>query len=820
MWMNKKIFSGIRMVRPLKKAAVCFAAAGFLGGLAFCAPAWAQDDPVSMDISYGYEDSAKGGRYLPVNVTIQNNQETPVEGTLEIKTRESDETVYRYDYGVEIEAKGSETTRYYIPLGTAADELELSLADDSDNVLLSRKVKLNVSRDVPELFVGVLSDAPWELHYLNGVGINYSTLRTRTFELDGTDFPEDEVGLSLFDVLVVNNYKLRDLSGTQTAAIMNWVQDGGVLILGTGDRVDDTLGRFAPELLDDSYGTPNITHINLAEDFTAVNEPGAGMLAISCVDVPLHGGNVILSSNGFPLLTAAVKEQGLVAVAAFDLGDIAAFCEKQTSYVDYLFTNLLGEERINQLAEVVYSGNSGRFWAVQGLINTGDVDKLPNLWLYVGITGLYLIILGPGLYLFLRGRGLQNMYRKGVVIVALGFSALVYVLGMPTRFRSTFYTYAAIQDVTDDYITDTTYINIRNPYNRPYTVELDPGYRLLPITRSSQYTVGGQSLDVDEPYQIAIRTGEDTLMVKGQNISAFTPRYFRLERRTENTDRVGITGEVDYFEGQIQGTLTNQFPYPIENATLVLYGNMVQIGRMEPGETKNLADYELLRYPLGDSYLAAEHISGEDAYASADIRDTNYMLALERSNLTRFYLDNYLNAYTADARVIAFSTQKEESRFLKNPSEETYGITMLTQTVPVNASKDSSIYRSVLMKTPKVLGGSYDAETNSMSGAEPLTLEYQFGTDIDVESLTFENVSEEFAGTGSSLSHIFTGSIYFYNYATGNFDKMDLDGTTLDVEQLKAYLSPGNTLTVRYAYNGGGFDAIQLPMPMVAGRER
>ncbi len=77
-------------------------------------------------------------------------------------------------------------TRYYIPLGTAADELVLSLADDSDNVLLNRKVKLNVSRDVPELFVGVLSDDPWELHYLNGVGINYSTLRTRTFELDGS----------------------------------------------------------------------------------------------------------------------------------------------------------------------------------------------------------------------------------------------------------------------------------------------------------------------------------------------------------------------------------------------------------------------------------------------------------------------------------------------------------------------------------------------------------------------------------------------------------------------------------------------------------
>ena len=145
---------------------------------------------------------------------------------------------------------------------------------------------------------------------------------------------------------------------------------------------------------------------------------------------------------------------------------------------------------------------------------------------------------------------------------------------------------------------------------------------------------------------------------------------------------------------------------------------------------------------------------------------------------------------------------------------------MLTASMEVNASRDRSLYRSVLMKEPKVVSGSYDSSVNAMAGMEPLTLEYQFGTDIEVESLTFETVSEEFAGSGSSLSRIFTGSIYFYNYATGNFDKMELEGTTLDVEQLKSYLSPGNTLTVRYAYYGGGFDAIQLPMPMVAGRER
>jgi len=61
----------------------------------------------------------------------------------------------------------------------------------------------NVSLDVPELFIGVLSDQPETLRYLDGVGVSYSTLRTRTFEMEEDDFPRDETGLNLLDVLVV-----------------------------------------------------------------------------------------------------------------------------------------------------------------------------------------------------------------------------------------------------------------------------------------------------------------------------------------------------------------------------------------------------------------------------------------------------------------------------------------------------------------------------------------------------------------------------------------------------------------------------------------
>lgn len=777
--------------------------------------------PLTMEVQYGYDNTAKGGRYLPLRVTIGNNRRAALDGRLSIKSMESDGTVYRYDYDVDMAANSALETRYYIPLGTNAGQLVLTLSDASGSELLSRKVKLNISQDVPELFIGVLSDEPDQLQYLNGVGIRYSTLRTRAFPLGAADFPEEETGLSLLDVLVVNNYKLRNLSEKQTAAIMDWVHNGGLLILGTGERVDDTLGRFAPELLDDSYGTASLRHIDLGEEYS-LDQPDEGMLAISCVDVPLHGGNVVISSGGFPLLTAAAKSQGMIAVAAFDMGDISDFCREQPGYVDHMFTSLLGETRINHLAEVVYSGNSDKFWSVQSLINTGNVDKLPNLYLYVGIVLVYLGLLGPGLYLFLKNRELQIYYRRSVLALSLLFAGVIYLMGSTTRFKSTFFTYATIRDVTADYTIDTTYVNIRNPYNRPYQVELTPGYSVLPITRSYLgNNPAPTSFSAEDPYQVAISRQDGRLTIRGQNIAAFAPRYFKMECKNENVKKEGIVGEVDYFVGRLSGSLTNEFSFPIENTALILYGNMVLIGRMEPGETKNLEDYSLLRFPLGDSYVVADRISGENEFYRTDINDKSYLLAMERSNLLKFYLDNYLNSYSADARVIAFSTEKENREFLQSPTAETYGLTMLTASVAVNASRDMSLYRSVLMKAPQVVSGTYDESTNSMKSADPLTLEYQLGTDISVESLTFEPVSEEFVQAGSSYTDAFSGNVYFYNYGSGNYDQVEAIGRTMTVEELKSYLSPDNTLTVRYVYDGmGGYGAIQLPMPMAAGRER
>ena len=117
-----------------------------------------EQQPVSLIVSYGYEDSAKGGRCIPVSVTIRNQRSLEEEMVLRIKSMESDGSIYCYDYDVALEPFGEQSERYHIPIGTDASQLFLELKDKSGEVLASRLLDLDVSRDVPELFIGVLSD--------------------------------------------------------------------------------------------------------------------------------------------------------------------------------------------------------------------------------------------------------------------------------------------------------------------------------------------------------------------------------------------------------------------------------------------------------------------------------------------------------------------------------------------------------------------------------------------------------------------------------------------------------------------------------------
>lgn len=782
----------------------------------------ASDLGISMEVSYGYDGNAKSGRYVPVNVTLKSQSESPFSGTVRVEAMESDFDIYQYDYPVAIGANKSMDESLDIPVGRA-DVLYVKLIDSQGNEQIRKRLKMNVTADTAELFVGILSDEPQKLSYMDGVGVNYSSVRIKTFNMETEQMPDHVIGLDLLDVLVITDYDTRRLTEDQMSAVWEWVKEGGTLLFGTGERAGDSLYAFRSELLEENYAPPTLRSVDMGVEYST-NGPGDSFLNLVCADISLKGGTGVLSNDQFSVLSSMVKGKGTVGVAAYDFVDIEAFCKTHRSYVDKLFTALLGETKLNNLSSYLYSGNSGQFWSVQNMLNTGNVDKLPNLVLYIVLILAYILLVGPGIYLYLKKKERRGYYRTAVVVVSFVFTAVVYLMGIKTRFKDTFFTYATILDSTDNYVDEYTYINMRTPYNKAYSISLDPSYDILPITRSNSYEMTPVPKFLgDEDYKVRINYGKDDTRFTVQNAAAFTPEYYSLRKRTPNTDHKGLLGDITLFEGKVYGTVTNEYPFPVEKVGVLMYGKMVVIDGLKPGESKKLDGVPVINYPLNSSFIVSARVTGGYKYPKADIEDPDYMLALSRTNILSFYLDKYSSFYNQEARIVAFSKDQSDNQFLLNGDYETYGMSMFTSTLEVNTRKEGRTSKSALMKTPTVISGQYYSDSNATYAVDPVALEYSLGNDLEVEKLMFENPSDEFLNNeGIAYTNLFKGDIYFYNHNTGNYDVMDASKTVYSASELTSYLSPGNTLTVKYVCDNAGEKNwyVTLPMLSVTGRDK
>lgn len=264
----------------------------------------------------------------------------------------------------------------------------------------------------------------------------------------------------------------------------------------------------------------------------------------------------------------------------------------------------------------------------------------------------------------------------------------------------------------------------------------------------------------------------------------------------------------------------------LKNAVLLLYGKAVFLGEMKPGEEKILDGLPQLSYPVSYKNAVAQMVSGTDQYTKTDISDKNYMEAQSQTKLLSFYMESRMTEYFPEARLIAFSSGEEETDFLADRHYVTGGLTLMTADMPVEQGKDGMVYRCVLEQMPSVLSGAYDYQGHTLytgEPSEPLVLEYYLGNDLEIERLTFDWMSPEFIDNPKyPYLEQFDGSIYFYNYSTGKHDRMDLSKKEYSREELNPYLSPSNTMTVKYVGEPAEDDVwnMALPVPYVTGREK
>ena len=86
---------------------------------------------LSMDASYDFDNFAKGGRYLPLHININNNTGVDYEGELCIFTKAADQEIYEYSESTTVYAGSDNEKLYYIPIAVNATSIHIVVKDEN-----------------------------------------------------------------------------------------------------------------------------------------------------------------------------------------------------------------------------------------------------------------------------------------------------------------------------------------------------------------------------------------------------------------------------------------------------------------------------------------------------------------------------------------------------------------------------------------------------------------------------------------------------------------------------------------------------------------
>lgn len=758
----------------------------------------AHADSIKLNLTYGYQNTAKAGRFLPLRIDMENTTEETFAGYAHVYLAESGSSMYEYRYPALVEAESATSLAVNIALGTGVNQLLVTAEGRDGTVYGSRRIGLDVASSDAELIIGLLSERADALSYFQGVSLYDGLLRSRTVQLDPEKMPQDETELDQLDLILISDFELSRLKANEAAAINRWVSGGGTLLLGSGSRGNSALSPYYDELLRTEL-SPGECSVDMG-----VEADGQEVYqSLYAAPVYLFGGRERLLSDGAPMLSVVSRGAGLIAVSAYDFCELQRFGTEQPAYVDLLLREILGERRLDRLSVSATEKSLRNYWDIELLLNRSDLSKLPGVGLYLLLLLSYVLLIGPVLRLLLRGQGALRLYRPAVLLLSCLFALLVWVMGINTRLSGSFLTYVRWKDYSADSIDETDILNLRSPYGEEYGMDIKTEYGVYPMLKGTDYTgdlselrAGGDIADTS----ISYFRNHTALRIRGE--APFTAKYFELHNKIPNTGE-HFEGEVRYFDGALSGTVTNGTAQTLYDAAILLYGRLIRLGRLEPGQTVPLSRLSVETVPVQNSAWTASRIANGSGRA-----------------LLGYYLSSELNGYFSHAKLIGFF-HDDPLDFTENTQIERYGVTMALASLPLTEERDGEAEYPALSLEPEAESGDY--EDNTISPLFPAVLSYSFGQGEKLLKLRFESLSLPSSVTEESFRLLpFQGSMSLYNYRSGGYDNVDYRTAALSGEALAPYLNEENVLRIRYTPRDEGrsaFTRLYLPMPIVTAEE-
>ncbi|SCG82453.1 hypothetical protein DW1_0845 [Proteiniborus sp. DW1] len=394
--------------------------------------------PFEVKTSIGFNGFYKYEYVTPINIEVKNNVKD-LNGKIQVlfeNTASSDKKLYTaYTKDIDIAEGTTKTINMEFKLDRHIGEYKVRILDENDKVIWENKpIAFPSAKASNTVGVGILSDEYESLGYLPLMVFSNpedSSGKRATVMCDLSEqLPTDTRFLEMLNVIIINNYNTEKLTTEEKNALNQWINNGGVLLIGTGPSYNKTLKGLEDFNYINVTGTSTITEFKNMKDSSG--DPFTPNSPLQIINATSDTGNVILEEEKRPIIFAKSSGKGKIIISVFDLG-LSPFLD--WSGKDKFIQSILAGD-----ISGVYTGNNIRshnypykFHSINQYIPT---DKAPSVKVIITILMIFTIIAGPINYLVLRILDKREMAWITIPALSIIFSLVMLIWGSGTSFKN------------------------------------------------------------------------------------------------------------------------------------------------------------------------------------------------------------------------------------------------------------------------------------------------------------------------------------------------------------------------------------------------
>jgi hypothetical protein len=602
-------------------------------------PAYADDGLEIVSIEGGFDGMHKINGWTPFIITLKNNG-NDFNGEIQVI---ADSMMYEfksaYSLPVNLAKGGEKQVIINAPVNRTRASVDVQIIQNN-KVIKEQKYYFKKSLNPNTLLIGALADDMSGLRYLSGgnFGNQNISIQSEIVQLNEKNFPQNDKVLNNFNVLIINNYDTTVLSDEQKQRLIQWVEDGGLLILGTGPNYKKVLNGLPQELkLANVKSEETLKSFTAFEQYTGKkNFPDSAGMPIVALDT--KAGNVLLKQNEFPLIISKEFGKGFIGYFAFDSG-LEPFSTWDGGN-QVVWQNIINSTIGNDVRGEIWNPKMQYefYHAMNNALRFIPSVEMPSLVLLLVIIGTFIIVAGPVNYLVLKKKDKREWSWITIPAIVAIFSLGIYIIGFGTRFSTAVCSIVSIIEFKNDSksVDVTAHTGLFNPkrgtlkihtskdVDVDFTVNpyIDTRYMGPPEEREkkiiSKYILG------DQP------------AVEFYDKSIWDFSSFIMNKKVSFSDNVN--NSVLISNNTVKGRIKNNTGFKIQDAFIVIGNSYVKIGDIDIAQTKEINEQLIqINSAKNDYYQLLNSIFGQNWSQPGIKRDDKWKLNNQRRSAFEYY---------------------------------------------------------------------------------------------------------------------------------------------------------------------------------------